>query len=244
MKKLIFVILLIVLSSSTYAESNPFQLYKPNYIIAGNQDDQVKGQVSFKYALIYPENIGLYFGYSQLMFWDAYKTSSPFRDINFNPECFWFHQFNYGMLDNIQVGLIEHKSNGRDGEESKGWNRSYLRSQISYGTRINIGFIGEVFYLYGLSSNNEDIGEYIGFYEAELFIKFKKRRTNWTSRESIYIRGGSSLSKGWVEGGIKFRLVSYKIQPNLYLQVFHGYAESLLEYDEKETAIRLGVTME
>jgi hypothetical protein len=72
-------------------EELSLSFYNPLYILFGNKDDQVKVQLSFKYDLFYGiiNNLGLYLAYTQLMDWRLYDKSSPFRDINFNPEVFW-----------------------------------------------------------------------------------------------------------------------------------------------------------
>ena len=64
----------------------PLTAYKPVYFITGYPNTKV--QISFKYQLF--DNLDLYFGYSQLAFWELLtKKSSPFGDINFNPELFY-----------------------------------------------------------------------------------------------------------------------------------------------------------
>jgi outer membrane phospholipase A len=47
-----------------------------------------------------------------------------------------------------------------------------------------------------------------------------------------------------VEGGFKFRFILPVFMPYLYVQVYYGYAESLLEYNQKETRIRAGFILD
>jgi hypothetical protein len=65
-------------------------------------------------------------------------------------------------------------------------------------------------------------------------------------KEKIYIRGGGNheTKKGWIEGGAKIRLVTTLFQPFLYVQVFHGYGEAMINYDKTDTAVRVGLIFE
>jgi phospholipase A1 len=266
MKKIIFALLsLLIFCSATYADSEkeiPFKIYKSNYMVFGDKDDQVKGQFSFKYALIYPFNLGLYFGYTQVMFWDLYEDSAPFRELNYNPEVFWRHDFS-GLNNFIQLGFYEHKSNGRDGLESRGWDRGYVQAGVSYGDFINVGVDIKAFYMYQTSAKNRDIQEYIGMFEAEIYAQVVSKG-KYLQQEKLYARGGVggtyfgnypsnidiknklgwNSSKYWIESGFKFRIFTAYIQPYFYVQTFHGYAEDMIDYNKKETRFRVGLIME
>ena len=65
MKKL-FLFLFFIVPIFVYAEKyeSPMSLYDGNYFIIGNEESQTKFQVSAKYSLFYPSNIGLYAGYT------------------------------------------------------------------------------------------------------------------------------------------------------------------------------------
>ena len=246
-------LLILAIGGKVFGEQErvlPFQPYNTNYIISGDGEDQVKAQFSFKYALVYPFEIGLYFGYTQLMIWDLYKPSSPFRELNYNPEVFWTHDFNYGALDRIQVGMYEHKSNGRDGLASRGMDRGYGEVQLSFGSRINAGIILRGWGYYHKAGNNEDIQEYIGYGRGELFVQLLSGGT-WTDRERIYVRGGTGSQiiadtplRGWFEIGLKTRIITAYIQPSLYVQYYQGYGEYMLDYNVKQKAVRIGLMME
>ena len=67
----------------------PLKLYKDNYLITGVGDDQIKINLSIMYDVFFPNKIGLFIGYTQTMFWAAYSISSPFSEIDFNPDFFW-----------------------------------------------------------------------------------------------------------------------------------------------------------
>jgi len=218
--------------------------YKPSYFIFGNMDDQAKVQLSFKYEIL--KESGIFFGYTQTMFWMIYEISAPFSEINFNPEFFW----NYGNKINfIQLGFYEHKSNGKDGPASRGYDSSYLQAQFSYGDNLNGGIDFKGFYIWSKADENKDITDYLGYYEAKIFLRFiKSGFLSKTDREELYIRGGTGggnygfdFKKGWVEAGLKFRVLFRSVQPHLFIQGFYGYGESLIEYNYKDHAVRAGI---
>jgi outer membrane phospholipase A len=254
MKKLLAFILLFFPCFLMAAEyESPMMIYKPNYFIAGDKDDQVKFQVSAKYNLIYPSNIGLWVAYTQKAFWRLYDDSAPFWEFNHEPELFYMFEskkniFNIdtGVLDHIQLAPIYHKSNGRDGLDSRGMNLYYGEIQLSVGKIYNFGVVAKAFKYYSVSKKNEDIDQYIGNAEGEVFFQLKSKNTEFFDKEKIYIRGGGNheSGKGWLEGGVKDRLITTLFQPFFYVQVFHGYGEAMVNYDKKDTAIRVGLVFE
>lgn len=227
--------------------------YRGHYFIAGSRADQVKAMTSFRYALLYPHNIGLYAAYTQTMFWDLYEKSSPFRNIDFQPECFWEMKSNdnpwrvkiYG-IKGFRIGLVEHKSNGKGGEDSRSLNRSYGLLFYDWGKRVNIGGSSKVFFYYKVSDKNADIQKYTGNFTQELFVQLRSKG-QYIEKEKIYYRfglgGNTNVKKGWHEVGARVRLVTTRIQMFLFAQLYHGYVESLLDYDEKETRFRVGVQL-
>jgi len=222
---------------------SPLSIYRWNYVVFGNRDDQVKAHLSLKYEFI--KESGIFLGYSQSMFWMLYERSSPFSDIDFNPDAFW----NYGdKLNYLQLGLWEHKSNGKDGLSSRAWDRSYAQFQVSTGKHFNAGMDLKVFHYWRIARENEDIDDYTGYYEAKIFFRFiESGPGSLTENEEIYFRGGTGkghygfdVDKGWLEAGLKFRLPFWSIQPHFFIQGFYGYGESLAEYNQKDLAVRAG----
>ncbi len=222
---------------------SPFALYKLNYIIFGSSDAQVKAQFGMKYEIF--KESELFFAYSQSIFWNLYNSSSPISEVALSPELFWYYGTN---VHYVQLGFFEHKSNGRDGLSSRSWNRSYVQFQTSVGNPVNVGVNVKSFYMWNIASENEDIGDYTGNYEAELFFRFLKPGPDrLTDKEELYIRGGTGrgsygfdFNKGWLEAGVKFRMVFRSIQPDFYIQLFYGYGETLDRYNEKDFTVRAG----
>jgi|WetSurMetagenome_2_1015567.scaffolds.fasta_scaffold44869_3 outer membrane phospholipase A len=225
------------MSHEVYAVSaQSIETYKPIYFIAGDKENQVKYQVSFKYNLW--EKSGLYLSYTQLSKWDLYDQSSPFRETNYNPSIFWEKE-NLWKLDLLRISPYSHLSNGRDGQESRGTDRGFVESQISYGDIINIGIREKAGWFYSVSNKNHDIKRYIGYFETEGFMQIKDIH-GYIGHEKIYIKGEWTHKYYWMEIGLSLRLFTSQIQPNLYLQYYRGYGEFLINYNEKTEALRAG----
>lgn len=221
--------------------SSSMSTHKDNYFVAGGDD--AKFQVSVKYNLLYPFSIGWYVAYTELAFWDIYEKSAPFKEFNHNPETFWQYT-DLGAVDFIRLGFYEHKSNGEAGEFSRGFDRGYGEIQLSGGSEYNIGLRGKGWYYYKTSSHNKDIDEYLGNFEAEVFMRLMSTNTDGLEKARIYVKGGGQYDyKGWIEAGIITRLITSYIQPKLFLQGYYGYAQGLTEYDKKECQLRGGLLL-
>jgi len=241
---------------------NPLTFYKPSYFVFGDEKNQVKHQISFKYNLIYPFNTGLYFGYTQTSLWKMYDQSAPFLDTNYNPEFFYqfvngdniFNDINLKYIS-LQLGFFEHKSNGRPRPESKSLNRSYIQLNLTTGQRlVEMGVSGRVWYYY---TSDRELYNYSGIGEGEIFIQLHNKG-NYLDEEKLYVKGGVGGSyfgkqdrdrnqlgysgKNWIEAGLSLRLMSARIQPYFFINYYHGYNEFMLHYTEKtEHAVRAGV---
>lgn len=218
--------------------------FKPNYFLLGQPD--AKLSLSFKIKLI--ENTGLYLGYSQLMFWELQESSSPFSDVNYNPEIFYrlFEGDNKGTW--ADIGIYEHESNGQDEEKSRGWNRFYLLynlEALKFGvSTLYISLKGWV--PYDVEDTNEDLTEYRGLYEIN--FTFAEFLGDYFDSSDLILRvySGGSTSIDPTNGGQELTLrmrsqFTKDFLPVLTFQLFNDYGESLLNYNEKETAFRVGI---
>lgn len=239
-----WLIFLILFSIAPKDKANPYSLYQDAYFISGNPDTKI--QFSFMYGLT-DWDFNLFFAYTQTMFWDLKKHSKPFSDINFNPEVFYRLQFDdESILQYLDFGFYEHKSNGKDGDESRSFDRSYLRIKLLfplYG-EANLSFTNKFFYLYRLDEN-EDLKNYTGFYESR--IEFEDLTKGNLSLSKLYLNffaGGKNselLNKGGKELGLAFKFAFKKLNPSLFFQIYNGYFENLLLYDHKRTSYRAGI---
>lgn len=217
----------------------------------GYLDQELKLTFSFKRHIHW----NLYFAYSHKAFWQIYDAgnSRPFREHNYNPEFFleWDNELRF---DHIRLGLIEHESNGEKLRYSatadpvnfsRTWNRVYVYGRKSVHSLVNLGI---KFWIVTDSDDpedgsfivdNSDIQQYMGngeFY-AELgrspYIISVMLRQGWKSgTETIQLDGRFPLSEltGWTDKGI-----------DVFVQLFAGYGDSLIDYDRKIKRLSFGV---
>ena len=234
----------IIFSTAIYSENksnlSPMELYKPIYWIFGSSNDQTKLNISFKYSITKQYRTGLFFGYSQLSKWNLYEPSAPFYDNNYNPEIFIKSKYFLNKyIDYIQFAPYEHRSNGKNENDSRSLNRTYLQLQTSYRILISGKVVVHGINLKGFIYYNEDepYSEYDKHYEAKLFTSLG---VGENAKEEIYIKF-SGFTKGYFETGFISRKFWF-MNPRIYVQMFNGYNEIMLDYNKKETAVRIGIT--
>ena len=260
MKKILTLIILLV-ALTAFAEENkyesPMSVYQDNYFVFGDSTDQVKFQVSAKYAILYPSKIGIYAGYTQESWWKLYDKSAPFYETNYQPELFLRIQsrdnilgdMNFGLIDYIQLSPIHHMSNGKDGLDSRSLNDYYGQIQLSAGQHYNIGTNVKVFNYYNKASKNKDIEVYKSYYEADIFFKIISTDILFLDKEELHFKFGGydktdykdKKYTGWYCIEAQFRIVTSYIQPKFFIQYFDGYGDKMIEYDKKEKALRAGI---
>ena len=174
------------------ALDNPyFQPYKNNYIIFGtmrNRDGEqpfsgenldIRFELGLQFSLFpHVRNFTflepLKFGYSQRSWWDIGESSAPFKEHNYNPEIFWDfgharrifgRETNISLLD--QAGY-EHQSNGRDGLESRSWDRLYVQKTFNYSEMLS--WTLKAWDVVNLGDFNKDIEDYLGNFELTTHI--------------------------------------------------------------------------
>ncbi|MDY6933042.1 MAG: phospholipase A [Spirochaetota bacterium] len=222
----------------------PLSTYIPMYFVDGHPNAKVL--MSFKYQFI--ESFNLFFGYNQFMFWDIHEKSRPFRDINFNPHLFYHIPIDWGLLDSVQLGIYEHKSNGKDEYDSRSYDSNYLKIIMGkVGKNYILRLTFHPYVLYQLDKTNRNIREYMGWWEADLVAGwlFSGSFEAIALYTRIFAGGveGTDFSKGGQEALFIIRLNILGAHPAICLQFYHGYAESQLEYDKNETAYRIGLML-
>ena len=218
--------------------------YYENYFISGRPDTKV--QFSFKLQVI--DRWNLYLGYTQVMFWDLFiKDSSPFSDVNYNPDLFYRWYMNNGILKGIDLGILEHRSNGRDGTASRSWNRNYINFRTEFRTfDFKSRWETKIFYLYDLDTTNADIRTTLGYVETSYFISsLLPRMFNEDELQIRFAPGGdfNVRTHGYQEISYKFRLPITRLNPFFYIQFHNGVNESLILYNEYHTSYRIGLAL-
>ncbi len=224
-----------------------FGLYKDNYFTVGTTpfhkptatNSDVKFQISLAIRLtdtVLPWNSFLFLMYTQKTFWNVFENSLPMHDLNFNPGIGWSKPF---FNKNRYVGkltlLVEHESNGRDGEDSRSWNRIsfYGSTIIDEWLMVHAKFWIPIID----GENNKDILRYCGIYQSGVVITTPNKKFNFgltlVKREGWNFNFNTIFEAIWK--------VHEKSNLNLFLQYYNGYGESLLDYNQFHSRLRVGI---
>lgn len=222
---------------------NKFSLYQPSYFILGR--DNLKMQFSAKYRVAKTYN--LYLAYTQTMFWSIFETSAPFDDINYNPEVFYrFFDNEDHFLRSIDLGIL-HTSNGEDEPKSRSFNRIFAKTNfITSAGRHSILGDFKLQHIYSKSADNNNIVEYMGYWELKLTVTHLLTHGNQRLDGEYRVFAGKKIinfDKGGHEFGLVYRLGSENFNPAFYVQYYTGYAESLLHYNQKVSQARAGLLL-
>jgi outer membrane phospholipase A len=236
------------LASASEYES-PMSLYKDNYFTAGSMTDQMKFQISAKYNIFYPSSTGLYFGYTQISWWKAYRDADTFSS-NYQPECFYaieskkniFNDADLGIIDYLQVSPIQHSSTGIEGENHRSINIYYGQIQLSAGEVLNFGANVKVFGYYTCSDQNADFNDYRRNYEADFFFRLKSKSNWYVDKYELHLRcSGNPFGKGYYMAEGICQIFTAKIQPRLFVQFSDGYGVNMVCYNKKVRELRAGI---
>ena len=226
-----------------------FGLYKDNYFIFGppvnktpdKTNTNIKFQISIAQKLTkstLPWGTYLYLFYTQKVFWNVLENSMPMTALNFNPgigltkPLFVKDRF-IGKLNLI----LEHESNGRDGEESRSWNK------VSFGGSIMVDpnfVVSGKFWIPIIDGvENKDILDYCGIYQVG---------TSFTSQNGRFGLAVNLVKrKGWKLNYNTTVELNYRIFKRdnqfLFLQYYNGYGEGLLDYKVFKSQLRVGIVI-
>lgn len=238
-----------LIAADSLKKEASFSVHRDNYFLTGiptnesttRENADVKYQVSFKQRLSGKPIIGgfyPYLMYTQKAFWDIYASSKPFAEINFNPGVAIVRPF-YLKGKRLTFGTIslEHESNGRDSIYSRTWNMLAfsLKSQLS--DRWTVGLRGWIPIVD--KEDNPNLTKYVGYGEASATYQIVPGR--W-SADALFRKGSGLINYGSLQTQVNYR--PYK-KENYYftLQWFVGYTESLIDYEEHKSMIRLGFVL-
>lgn len=229
--------------------------YEPIYAVYGpGTDTEARIQISFKYQIFGTRRAeglprswrdGLHFAFTQRMFWDVKGDSSPFRNIDYQPELFYLTPSTTlasGVSLSAQGG-IRHESNGRDGTASRSINSLYVAPMVAIplGGGYRLSFAPRLSLFIGDKSDNPDIRRYRG--NTGLFMEVGEDQG---LRFSTSTRFNFGSGKGAVSADLSYplpRLLGGGPDFYLFGQSFVGYGENLLDYDRRMTRFRIGLAL-
>lgn len=208
-----------------------------------------KFQLSVKSKLVHSlfrENDSIWFGYTQVSHWQVWSPniSRPFRATSYKPEVMYIMPIQYRFGDSswalrmAGIGLI-HESNGQSDPLSRSWNRLYLGVGFDHRDMSIYARFWKRFPESRGSDDNPDITTYMGRADVRL---------NWDLKHGNTIGLGvvSNLrhsNKGSVQLDYYFPLSRFWGMGDYlrgYVQVFHGYGETITDYNFRRTALGIG----
>lgn len=242
MKNFILALCLVFFAGSTIAQDNPLQStplesHDPMYVVLNPETDkqEAKFQISLRYPVVdWLE--GVYFGYTQVSFWDLHGASQPFTGSNYNPSIFMviYDEGELGFsFDRTRFGF-EHQSNGEKEEFSRSWDRWFAESGVSYSLLGHvIKYVRKEWRAIHLQEN-PDILDYYGNGENTIsYVYDNDVQFDWRFRRN------SNLDRGFDELGLSFH--AFGFTPRWYIQMFVGYGEDMINYNVRKDAVwRLG----
>jgi hypothetical protein len=249
-------------------------------------DNQVKFRVAIRYRVLgAPPGLlnklfggqrddtydsGFHFGYRQNSMWNLYSESAPFLDNNYNPHGFLyldgFDVFGPGLASNtdyrwyhpsFKLGF-HHESNGRDGANSRSWNR--LIGGLDLGDSKQTKVYGSVSFwsVVGDLKDNPHIQDFSGRGELQLYwqpllddprpldlsvfgtsliTRIAGKRGFVNVEASVYVNP-FVLRKS--RSDTTFSVSDYSWAPTLMAQAFCGTGQYLLHMERSECSIRAG----
>ena len=130
-----------------------------------------------------------------------------------------------GLTNRLNGIGIVHQSNGRSEPLSRSWNRIYANFVFERG---GLGLSLKPWYRIKEdedTDNNPDITDYLGYGEVKLAYKTGKQTLSAMARKKAFELTWSRLTWGNIR---------------LYAQYFHGYGQSMIEYDKSTDVLGIG----
>ncbi|WP_372677111.1 phospholipase A [Desulfosarcina sp.] len=229
-------------------------VYEPMYFLLGVDPglDQSKFQFSFKYRLFNPKGYlaeiapwvtGFHLGYTQRSIWDLKGDSKPFDDTSYMPEAFYLLptlDLNLARISAFGIqGGFQHESNGRAGSASRSTNYLYIKPimGLHLAGPYHMKIAPKVFtYVENENENNADLSDYRGYVDLEVGIMNPEglalNSHLWWARKGASVQLDLTYPMA--------RLLGKSLNFYLQAQYFSGYAETLIRYDERSDAFRVG----
>lgn len=227
--------------------------HEPVYFLLGARNGRnARYQLSFKYRIFDKESapvqwlpaLGqLHFGYTQTAIWDLGIDSKPFHDTSYRPSLFWQRRLDNSenMPRYLRAG-VEHESNGKEGANSRSINLAYVQPvwRSDFDDEKSL-ILAPRFYSYLDKSENPDIAYYRGY--ADWLLRYGDEH-EWVLSGRMRVGSGGHTGKQ-IDLSVPFRKPLFaRTGGFLYFQLFSGYGETLLDYNQRHPAqLRVGVSI-
>lgn len=228
--------------------------HEPLYFAVGGDGDvaTAKFQFSFSYRIFDYDSefvqemplLGrLYFAYTQTSVWDLDETSRPFRDSSYRPSLFLqFETPNDGRLPDLWRGGYEHESNGQGLDVSRSVDMLFIQPGWYFSVDDRLLLVAPKFRVnIETSPLNRDISEYRGY--VDLYLRYGREESWITTLTARYGEAGHGSLQ--LEASYPLRKPIFaRTGGYFYVQIFHGYGETLLNYNEHSgTQFRIGLAI-
>ena len=194
-----------------------------------------------------PLRDSLWAAYSQQSEWQVFNggLSRPFRNTDHMPELIYVYpttaQLPGGWVWRYSGVGVAHQSNGQSDPLSRSWNRVYLMTGFEKDNRFNLQArlwkrIGED----AAKDNNPDFTRYVGRGDLTLAWNVDSKNTVRTVYTGFNRRGSGNLE--WTRSlgdGLGNSFSSLR----LYTSLFHGYGDTMLDYNFKRTVFSIGLSL-
>lgn len=215
------------------------------------QNTEAKFQLSLRTKVM--EDIGgagadLWLGYTQQSLWQFYNAagSKPFRATDYEPEAMAvvpvpesLGALPFGWRWRMATLGLAHQSNGQPDALSRSWNRLYAAAGFERGDwsvqwRVNRRFRESV-----ADDDNPDLIAYRGRHELSLGWTpgHAAAALQWRTNLSDLRRGSLQFDWSYPVNAADPRALRW------YVQLFSGYAETLIDYNVRQTSLGLGLAL-
>lgn len=242
------------IASAIFNTCSGVSLHKANFILPFSYSPRFPGdesefifQISGKAQLWDFGPGAVYFGYSQRSYFQIFneKKSKAFRESDYNPELFVRLPRPLKLLPDWSFDAgFEHESNGQDLPDSRSYNRLFFAPYWTKGRQaLQLKTWWRIPEDDGRPAtdpkrdDNPDLGSYYGYGELRY-----RHDLPWNNQLiEVMLRGNASTGRGAVQ-------VDYSLEVGpvgaLFLRVFNGYGESLIDYNRSVTRVALGVALQ
>ncbi|MES0875314.1 phospholipase A [Sinimarinibacterium thermocellulolyticum] len=233
------------------SDTHGLSFHKPIYLMPLTWSEDFQGdqtelifQISLKQRLF---NRNFFFGYTQKSFWQVYNSddSRPFRETNYNPEFFYRYKPHWRRAPGLGFDIgIDHESNGAELPDSRSWNRVIGAVFLETPRRLL-----HLRLWYRLPEDddralddpkrddNPDIHRYFGYGE----LRWQQRLFGESGHSAaLMLRGNPSTGHGAVSANYSAPFSDWAFWN---LSIWHGYGESLIDYNRSTTRIGLGLML-
>ncbi len=250
-------------SSTHYSNYTPEQMDKYGHY---ERETEVQFQFSLRKPLtfnLFGLNESINAAYTQKVWWQLYSDSAPFRETNYSPELFVIVPTSQSVDDTSGLKALKfgfmHESNGQEGYRSRSWNRLYLTGMWQWD---NLFLASRVWYRMSedekydgyytgavnpetgeyepndSGDDNPDILDYMGYGDIKFSYLYGKHQFGTLFR---YNFGSGGEHRGAIDFNWSYPFLNSE-NTFWYVNLFSGYGESLIDYDQSVTKAAFGLS--